>query len=120
MTVSNSCLRNGPPISALKANRTKLPRWSWISIACDAPLLLPAQTLGETLRPGCREPKHARRSVAVGEDKFVAIDIETGEYELDKDELKAADGCDQPALAILRFAWKVEFTGPQSRAKCVR
>src|SRR5712691_7287966 len=25
------------------------------------------------------------------EDKFVAIDIETGEYELDKDEMKAAD-----------------------------
>ena len=25
------------------------------------------------------------------EDKFVAIDIETGEYELDKNEMKAAD-----------------------------
>jgi hypothetical protein len=25
------------------------------------------------------------------EDKFVAIDIETGEYELDKNELRAAD-----------------------------
>lgn len=28
---------------------------------------------------------------AADEDKFVAIDIETGEYELDKDEMKAAD-----------------------------
>ena len=27
---------------------------------------------------------------AADEDKFVAIDIETGEYELDKDEMKAA------------------------------
>jgi hypothetical protein len=25
------------------------------------------------------------------EDKFIAIDIETGEYELDKNEMKAAD-----------------------------
>jgi hypothetical protein len=25
------------------------------------------------------------------ENKFVAIDVETGEYELDKDEMKAAD-----------------------------
>ncbi len=28
---------------------------------------------------------------AADEDKFVAIDIETGEYELDKNEMKAAD-----------------------------
>ena len=28
---------------------------------------------------------------AADKDKFVAIDIETGEYELDKDEMKAAD-----------------------------
>lgn len=28
---------------------------------------------------------------AADEDKFVAIDIETGEYELDKNELRAAD-----------------------------
>ena len=28
---------------------------------------------------------------AADEDKFVAIDIETGEYELDKSEMKAAD-----------------------------
>jgi hypothetical protein len=28
---------------------------------------------------------------AADEDKFVAIDLETGEYELDKDEMKAAD-----------------------------
>jgi hypothetical protein len=28
---------------------------------------------------------------AADEDKFVAIDIETGEYELDKNEIKAAD-----------------------------
>jgi hypothetical protein len=31
------------------------------------------------------------RLTAADEDKFVAIDIETGEYELDKDEMKAAD-----------------------------
>jgi hypothetical protein len=28
---------------------------------------------------------------AADEDKFVAIDIETGEYELDRNEMKAAD-----------------------------
>ena len=28
---------------------------------------------------------------AADEDKFVAIDIETGEFELDKNEMKAAD-----------------------------
>jgi hypothetical protein len=28
---------------------------------------------------------------AADEDKFVAIDIETGEYELDKNEMKAVD-----------------------------
>src|SRR5438477_5374018 len=28
---------------------------------------------------------------AADEDKFIAIDIETGEYELDKNEIKAAD-----------------------------
>jgi hypothetical protein len=28
---------------------------------------------------------------AADEDKFVAIDIETGEYELDKNEMKAAE-----------------------------
>jgi hypothetical protein len=28
---------------------------------------------------------------AADQDKFVAIDIETGEYELDKNEMKAAD-----------------------------
>jgi hypothetical protein len=28
---------------------------------------------------------------AADEDKFVALDIETGEYELDKNEMKAAD-----------------------------
>ncbi len=28
---------------------------------------------------------------AADEDKFVALDIETGEYELDKNELRAAD-----------------------------
>jgi hypothetical protein len=28
---------------------------------------------------------------AADEDKFVAIDVETGEYELDKDEMKATD-----------------------------
>ena len=32
-----------------------------------------------------------RPNLTADEDKFVAIDIETGEYELDKNEMKAAD-----------------------------
>jgi hypothetical protein len=37
------------------------------------------------------ESKVRPNLTAVDNDKFVAIDIETGEYELDKDERKAAD-----------------------------
>jgi hypothetical protein len=37
------------------------------------------------------ESKVRPRLTPADADKFVAIDIETGEYELDKDEMKAAD-----------------------------
>jgi hypothetical protein len=37
------------------------------------------------------ESKVRPNLTAADEDKFVAIDIETGEYELDKNEMKAAD-----------------------------
>jgi hypothetical protein len=37
------------------------------------------------------ESKVRPRLTTADEDKFVAIDIETGEYELDKDEMKAAN-----------------------------
>jgi hypothetical protein len=37
------------------------------------------------------ESKVRPNLTAADADKFVAIDIETGEYELDKDEKKAAD-----------------------------
>ena len=37
------------------------------------------------------ESKVRPNLTAADEDKFVAIDIETGENELDKDEMKAAD-----------------------------
>lgn len=37
------------------------------------------------------ESKVRPNLTAADEDKFVAIDIETGEYELDKDERKAAE-----------------------------
>ena len=37
------------------------------------------------------ESKVRPNLTAADKDKFVAIDIETGEYELDKNELKAAD-----------------------------
>ncbi|HYV34652.1 MAG TPA: hypothetical protein VE988_03045 [Gemmataceae bacterium] len=37
------------------------------------------------------ESKVRPHLTAADEDKFVAIDIETGEYELDKNEMKAAD-----------------------------
>ena len=37
------------------------------------------------------ESKVRTNRTAADEDKFVAIDIETGEYELDKNEMKAAD-----------------------------
>jgi hypothetical protein len=37
------------------------------------------------------ESKVRPNLTAADKDKFVAIDIETGEYELDKDEMKAAD-----------------------------
>ena len=37
------------------------------------------------------ESKVRRNLTAADEDKFVAGDIETGEYELDKNELKVAD-----------------------------
>jgi hypothetical protein len=37
------------------------------------------------------ESKVRPNITAADENKFVAIDIETGEYELDKDEMKATD-----------------------------
>ncbi|HEV3383953.1 MAG TPA: hypothetical protein VG097_04020 [Gemmata sp.] len=37
------------------------------------------------------ESKVRPNLTAADEDKFVAIDIETGEYELDKNEMKAVD-----------------------------
>ncbi len=37
------------------------------------------------------ESKVRPHLTAADQDKFVAIDIETGEYELDKNEMKAAD-----------------------------
>src|SRR5262249_8990887 len=37
------------------------------------------------------ESKVRPHLTAADEDKFVAIDIETGEYELDKNEMKAAE-----------------------------
>jgi hypothetical protein len=37
------------------------------------------------------ETKVRPKLTAADEDKFVAIDIETGEYELDRNEVKAAD-----------------------------
>lgn len=37
------------------------------------------------------ESKVRPKLTAADEDKFVAIDIETGEYELDKNEMKAVD-----------------------------
>ena len=37
------------------------------------------------------EDKVRPHLTAADEDKFVAIDIESGEYELDKNEMKAAD-----------------------------
>jgi len=37
------------------------------------------------------ESKVCPNLTAADEDKFVALDIETGEYELDKNEMKAAD-----------------------------
>jgi hypothetical protein len=37
------------------------------------------------------ESKVRHNLTAADADKFVAIDIETGEYELDKNEMKAAD-----------------------------
>src|SRR5271166_3123928 len=37
------------------------------------------------------ESKVRRKLTAADEDKFVAIDIETGEYEMDKNEMKAAN-----------------------------
>jgi len=38
------------------------------------------------------------------EDKFVAIDVETGEYELDRNEMKAADGCGS-VFPIRKSGW---------------
>ena len=37
------------------------------------------------------DSKVRRNLTPADEDKFVAIDIETGEYELDKNEMKAAE-----------------------------
>ena len=37
------------------------------------------------------ESKVRPKLTATDEDKFVAIDIETGEYELDKNEMRAAE-----------------------------
>src|SRR5438552_17349122 len=37
------------------------------------------------------ESKVRPHLTSADEDKFVAVDIETGEYELDKNEMKAAD-----------------------------
>lgn len=37
------------------------------------------------------ESKVRPKLTAADEDKFIAIDIETGEYELDKNEMKAAE-----------------------------
>ena len=56
-----------------------------------------------TTKRRCSKEEFARRGDALveskvrpklttaDEDKFVAIDIETGEYELDKNEMKAAE-----------------------------